>query len=87
MKCLECPSFDGTCKLLKARLMKVSYSKILFRRFYNNIKKKLNIAKTSLYNLKIDILTIIYNITLEIKTMIKMRFKERLKTKYSFLNL
>ena len=85
--CQECPSFDGTCKLLKARLMKVLYSKILFRRFYNNIKKKLNIAKISLYNLKIDIFTTIFNITLEIKTIIKMRFKERLETEYSFLDL
>ena len=80
MKCLECPSFDGTCKLLKARLMKVSYSKILFRRFYNIIKKKLNIAKTSLYNLKISILTVIYNITLETKTIVRTYLETRFLT-------
>lgn len=76
MNCLECPSFDGTCKLLKARIMKLSYAKILFRRFKCNIKKKLNIITTHLYNIKIDILTVFYNITLEIKTTIGMCLKE-----------
>jgi len=72
MNCLECPSFDGTCKMLKARIMKLSYTKILFRRFRNSIKNKLNIIETYLYNLKIDVFTIFYNITLDMKTIVRM---------------
>ena len=84
ISCLECPSFDGTCKMLKARIMKLSYAKILFRRFRNsiknNIKKKLNIIKTYLYNLKIEALTVIYNIILETKTIVRTYLETRFLT-------